>query len=71
MDETLVPAATVDASEMITDDEIFDELVTSFLEGVGLTVVIDACHGGYVLDLPYCVKADAGTVTAMQSGEQL
>lgn len=39
-------------------------------EGVTLTVVIDACHSGSVLDLPYCIEADAGTIAAVEAGEQ-
>lgn len=46
------------------------QLVIALPEGVTLTVLIDACHSGSVLDLPYCILADAGTIAAVESGEQ-
>lgn len=46
------------------------QLVTSLPGGVTLTVVIDACHSGSVLDLPYCILVDEGTIAAVESGEQ-
>ncbi|CAM9508872.1 unnamed protein product, partial [Laminaria digitata] len=46
------------------------QLVISLPEGVTLTAVIDSCHSGSVLDLPYCIEADEGTVAAVESGEQ-
>ena len=42
----------------------------SLPEGVTLTVVMDSCHSGSVLDLPYAIQADEGTIAAVESGEQ-
>lgn len=39
-------------------------------EGVTLTVVMDCCHSGSILDLPYTIKADEGTIEAVEAGEQ-
>lgn len=38
-------------------------------EGVTLTVVMDCCHSGSILDLPYTIKADEGTIAAVEAGE--
>lgn len=38
-------------------------------EGVTLTVVMDCCHSGSILDLPYELKADEGTISAVEAGE--
>lgn len=45
------------------------KLVLSLPDGVTLTVVMDCCHSGSILDLPYNLKADEGTITAVEAGE--
>ena len=73
-DETLVP---LDYRKMgqLTDDTIIKELVLAVPEGVMLTVVIDACHSGTVLDLPYTFVADddamQATGDAIANGEDV
>ncbi|CAN0526438.1 unnamed protein product, partial [Scytosiphon promiscuus] len=42
------------------------QLVSALPEGVALTVAIDACHSGSVLFLPYDIKADEGTIAAVE-----
>lgn len=69
MDETLVPV-DYQQSGQITDDEILKELVIGLPEGVTLTVVMDCCHSGSILDLPYTIKANEGTIGAVEAGEQ-
>jgi len=56
LDETLVPVDYQTAGQ-IRDDTIFAKLVAPVPSGVRLTVVIDACHSGTVLDLPYIFNA--------------
>ncbi|CAB1101079.1 unnamed protein product [Ectocarpus sp. CCAP 1310/34] len=68
MDETLVPV-DYKSSGQITDDEILEELVMVLPEGVTLTVVMDCCHSGSILDLPYALKANEGTISAVEAGE--
>eukprot|EP00173_Palmaria_palmata_P003280 Plantae.Rhodophyta-Palmaria_palmata.ctg3415.p1 GENE.Plantae.Rhodophyta-Palmaria_palmata.ctg3415~~Plantae.Rhodophyta-Palmaria_palmata.ctg3415.p1 ORF type:complete len:223 (+),score=43.68 Plantae.Rhodophyta-Palmaria_palmata.ctg3415:318-986(+) len=51
-DETLVPMDWEGAGHIV-DDEIYDILVRRLPGGVRLTAVLDACHSGTALDLPY------------------
>lgn len=52
MNETIIPVDFKSAG-MMTDDEI-SELIAHYLpEGVRLTAVLDCCHSGTGLDLPY------------------
>lgn len=56
-DETLIPIDYMD-SGMIRDDYIYDHLVKPFPQGATMTCLMDCCHSGTVLDLPYKFKAD-------------
>ena len=56
-DETLVPVDYASAGQ-IRDDDIFQVLVGPMAEGVLVTSVMDCCHSGTVLDLPYRFSAD-------------
>jgi hypothetical protein len=51
-DETICPS-DFDRAGMIVDDEIFDTLVAMLPPGAKLTAVMDCCHSGTGLDLPY------------------
>lgn len=51
-DETLCPT-DFNSAGMIVDDEIFDMIVASLPPGVKLTAVLDCCHSGTGLDLPF------------------
>jgi len=52
MNETILPVDFKRAG-MITDDQIGDIIVKGLPEGVRLTAVMDCCHSGTGLDLPY------------------
>lgn len=54
-DETICPEDFQRAG-MIVDDEIFDALVAPLPSGVKLTAVMDCCHSGTGLDLPFELK---------------
>jgi len=56
-DETLVPL-DYQQSGQIRDDDLYKILVGSFRVGVTVTFVMDCCHSGSVLDLPYQFAAD-------------
>jgi len=56
-DETLVPLDYQSAGQ-IRDDDLFAKLVGAFPSGVTVTCVMDCCHSGTVLDLPYQFIAD-------------
>mmetsp|Transcript_11724 Transcript_11724/g.16432 ORF Transcript_11724/g.16432 Transcript_11724/m.16432 type:complete len:313 (+) Transcript_11724:187-1125(+) len=56
-DETLIPV-DFKRSGQIIDDLLSDVLVKSLKQGVTLTALMDCCHSGTVLDLPYRFDAD-------------
>ena len=68
MDETLVPL-DYQRNGQIRDDEVFTRMVAPLPEGCQLTVVIDACHSGSVLDLPYTFAATDSAIGAVESGD--
>lgn len=51
-DETIVPLDYLE-NGFIRDDDIFKTLVGPLPSGVTMTAVMDCCHSGTVLDLPY------------------
>lgn len=58
LDETLVPVDYRTAGQ-IRDDDLFDIFVHPMPHGVTVTCLMDCCHSGTVLDLPYVYKADS------------
>eukprot|EP01027_Heterolobosea_sp_BB2_P005606 GEZU01008547.1.p1 GENE.GEZU01008547.1~~GEZU01008547.1.p1 ORF type:complete len:306 (-),score=37.93 GEZU01008547.1:160-1077(-) len=59
LDETLCPIDFENpygGGGMIVDDEMYDILVKRLAPGAKLTALIDCCHSGTVLDLPYMHK---------------
>lgn len=67
-DETLIPVDYREAGQ-ITDDVILSNLVLEVPRGAMLTTVIDACHSGTVLDLPYTLVADEAGMQSVASGD--
>lgn len=51
-DEVLCPT-DYERSGFLVDDEIFDLVVTPLQSGVKLTIVLDCCHSGTAVDLPF------------------
>ncbi|XP_057971734.1 metacaspase-1-like isoform X2 [Malania oleifera] len=56
-DETLCPL-DFETNGMIVDDEINATIVRPLPNGVKLHAIIDACHSGTVLDLPFLCRMD-------------
>ncbi|KAI3968401.1 hypothetical protein MKW92_017266 [Papaver armeniacum] len=54
-DETLCPL-DFETQGMIVDDEINAAIVRPLIRGVKLHAIIDACHSGTVLDLPFLCR---------------
>lgn len=66
-DECLCPV-DFQAAGLLIDDTCFKYLVAPLQRGVSLTCVMDCCHSGSILDLPYEFKADDGGMEAAGSG---
>jgi len=66
-DETLIPCDYA-SNGQIRDDAIFDTLVQPMPGGVTMTCLMDCCHSGTVMDLPYKYSAQSDT-TEMQEDE--
>lgn len=56
-DSTLIPVDFKKSGQII-DDDILKMLVKPMRKGVNCTILVDACHSGTVLDLPYRFSAD-------------
>jgi len=56
-DEALCPVDYQKAG-VLRDDDVYDTLVAPMPKGVLLTCVMDCCHSGTILDLPYSFLAD-------------
>lgn len=63
-DETLIPLDYNETGQ-IRDDDLLTSLVVPLKKGVYATFIMDCCHSGTVLDLPYVFKAD-GQQTQME-----
>ena len=55
-DETIVPVDFA-TNGQICDDDLYQTLVCALPAGASLVSVMDCCHSGTVLDLPYKYKA--------------
>ena len=64
MDEALCPI-DFKKSGVLRDDDVFATLIAPLQSGVTMTCVMDCCHSGSILDLPYEFKAD-GQQEAME-----
>lgn len=56
-DETLIPVDFQKAGQ-IRDDDVLKVLVRPLAQGVTMTCLMDCCHSGTVMDLPYRFTAD-------------
>jgi hypothetical protein len=63
-DETLIPL-DYQSSGQIRDDDLLRSLVIPMSAGVFVTSIMDCCHSGTILDLPYNFKGD-GNMSEME-----
>eukprot|EP01065_Artemidia_motanka_P021706 TRINITY_DN2595_c0_g1_i1.p1 TRINITY_DN2595_c0_g1~~TRINITY_DN2595_c0_g1_i1.p1 ORF type:complete len:443 (+),score=142.00 TRINITY_DN2595_c0_g1_i1:65-1393(+) len=61
MDEALVPMDYQKAG-FITDDTLYEKLCKSLPAGVRVFAMMDCCHSGTILDLPYTFTADEASL---------
>eukprot|EP01061_Rhynchopus_euleeides_P034559 TRINITY_DN5839_c0_g2_i2.p2 TRINITY_DN5839_c0_g2~~TRINITY_DN5839_c0_g2_i2.p2 ORF type:complete len:349 (+),score=151.81 TRINITY_DN5839_c0_g2_i2:54-1100(+) len=66
-DETLIPEDYRNAG-VIKDDELFEILVQALPMGVRLVCLMDCCHSGTVLDLPFTFAATENNLVAASEG---
>lgn len=67
-DETLIPVDFETAGHIV-DDELNTKIIKKFGKGVLVTALMDSCHSGTALDLPYYFNGEGG-VDAMERLEQ-
>jgi len=67
-DETLIPVDYNTGGGQIRDDEIFSEIVLPLPQGAQLTVVMDCCHSGSIMDLPYNFEAGDSQLQQVANG---
>jgi len=65
-DECLVPVNYQQAG-FIADDDLYTALVGPMARGVTVTSLMDCCHSGTVLDLPYQFKADGSNTSGVMT----
>mmetsp|Transcript_47746 Transcript_47746/g.93251 ORF Transcript_47746/g.93251 Transcript_47746/m.93251 type:complete len:310 (+) Transcript_47746:165-1094(+) len=66
-DETLIPVDYEHAGQ-IRDDELLKKLVLPLQAGVTMFSLMDCCHSGTILDLPYRFRADGDTEEFQEEG---
>ena len=57
MDEALCPLDYAKAG-VLRDDDVLKTLIAPMQRGVTLTCIMDCCHSGTILDLPFIFLAD-------------
>jgi Caspase domain len=60
-DEILVPGDFKESGHIL-DDWLFAEFVKKIRAGVHVVVIVDCCHSGTALDLPYVCNAGEGEI---------
>lgn len=69
-DSTMCPV-DYDINGQILDDDIFAIVAAKVPHGCELFALMDCCHSGTILDLPYNVKCDGSMANAMAMGQSV
>lgn len=64
-DETLIPVDFKSAGQIV-DDDLYAHLVLKMREGVAVVALMDCCHSGTALDLPYNINATESEMHATE-----
>mmetsp|Transcript_35669 Transcript_35669/g.69881 ORF Transcript_35669/g.69881 Transcript_35669/m.69881 type:complete len:495 (-) Transcript_35669:254-1738(-) len=67
-DQTMIPVDHKTAGTIL-DDDILDYVIKPLPKGVNMFSVMDCCHSGSIMDLPYVLTVDATTGAALSAGE--
>lgn len=70
-DEALVPLDYNEGAGMIRDDDLYDILIKPLANGIHMVSLMDCCHSGTILDLPYIFKPDGSTPDGMQLDDSI
>mmetsp|Transcript_20429 Transcript_20429/g.30216 ORF Transcript_20429/g.30216 Transcript_20429/m.30216 type:complete len:373 (-) Transcript_20429:68-1186(-) len=66
-DETMVPLDYLNVGHII-DDDLYKMIVAPLPSGVNLTIIMDCCHSGSIIDLPYVLSMNNELVTCLDEG---
>jgi len=67
-DETMIPVDFATAGQIL-DDDILARVIKPLPAGVTMFSVMDCCHSGTIMDLPFTVAVDENTGRALTSGQ--
>jgi hypothetical protein len=70
-DQVLVPVDYNKGGRMIVDDWIFDTLIIPLPEGVHMFAVMDCCHSGSIMDLPFEISVTPELVAQVEAASKL
>jgi len=69
-DSTLIPIDYKTAGQII-DDDLYAMIAGTLPKGVHVTAIMDCCHSGSILDLPYTIRMDGESLRKIQAGEDV
>jgi len=67
-DQTMIPVDHKQ-SGTILDDDILAQIIKPLPRGVDMFCIMDCCHSGTIMDLPYTITVDPKTGNALSAGQ--
>jgi len=67
-DQSLIPIDHKTAGSIL-DEDILSRVIKPLPKGVDMFCVMDCCHSGSIMDLPYTVTVDSSTGAALSAGQ--